>query len=151
MMTQAQEAHAGVFMRRALEFILAGAVMLLGIEFLLFPSAWSHELYRLLDSIAPQRLWGTWFAILGTARCIVLIINGFWPLSPVARLSLAIATLVTAWLPLAAAYLAYLRLFLLGEGGGAVPGLILTGVAVMTEALCMYALAALKEARKNVR
>lgn len=150
-MTVDQEAHVGVFLRRALEFTLAGCVLLIGVGLLLFEGAWQHPLYHLLNSIAPQRFWGTWFTMLGTTRCIVLVINGFWPLSPLARLSLATTTLVTAWLPLTAAYLAYLRLFLLdGSSGGFVPGLVLIGVAVMTEALCMYALAALKEARKRV-
>lgn len=150
MMSVEQEAHAGMFMRRALEFILAGATLLLGLGFLLLEGAWTHPVYALMGQIAPQNVWGTLFTVLGTTRCIVLVINGFWPLSPVARLSLAIATLTIVWLPLAGTFLAYFRLFLLREGqGGFLPDLIMVGIAVMTEALCMYALAALKAAQKH--
>lgn len=150
MMTVDQEAHAGMFLRRALEFILAGGVTLLGIGVLLMPEAWGHPVYGLLDAIAPQRAWGVVFTLLGCTRCMVVVINGFWPLSPVARLSFSIATLTLVWLPIAATFLAYFRLFLLGDGGGFLPGLVLTGIAVMTEGLCMYALTALKGARKHV-
>lgn len=150
MMSVDQEAHAGMFVRRALEFINAGGVMLMGIALLLLPSAWEHPVYALLDAIAPQPVWGTLFALLGCTRAMVVIINGFWPLSPVARLTFSIATLILVWLPIAATFLAYFRLFLLGDGGGFLPGLVLTGIAVMTEGLCMYALTALKGARKHV-
>lgn len=151
MMTVEQEAHAGMFVRRALEFINAGGVMLLGIGLLLMPEAWGHPVYALLDAVAPQRAWGVLFTMLGCTRALVVVINGFWPLSPVARLSLSIATLILVWLPIAATMLAYFRMFLLGSGeGGFMPGLVLTGIAVMTEGLCMYALTALKGARKHV-
>lgn len=151
MMTTQQEAHAGMFLRRALEFILGGAVLLLGLGILLLEGAWAHPVYSLLENIAPNRAWGALFTVLGTMRCMIVTINGFWPLSPVARFSLSCATLVFAWLPIAATFLAYLRLFLIGNGeGGFLPGAVLIGVAVMTEGLCMYALMALKGARKNV-
>lgn len=149
MMTKEQEALAGMFIRRALEFILAGGVMLLGAGLLLMPAAWDHPVYDLLDSIAPQGAWGVLFMILGCTRGMTVVINGFWPLSPVARLSFSIATLILVWLPIAATFLAYFRLFLLNDGGGFLPGLVLTGIAVMTEGLCMYALAALNGARKH--
>lgn len=149
MMSVQQEAHAGMFIRRALEFILSMGVLLLGAGILLFDSAWAHPLYHTLSDVAPARAWGTVWVMLGTARAIIVVINGFWPLSPFARLSLAATTLLLVWLPLSFTYLAYLRAFLLDASGGFVPGIVLTGIAVMTEALCMYALAALTEARRQ--
>lgn len=151
MMSVEQEAHAGMFLRRALEFILAGAVLLLGLGVLLLEGIWAHPVYSVLEKVAPTAVWGVAFTLIGTIRCVVLVINGFWPFSPPVRLGLAILTLVFAWFPLATSYLAYFRLYISDGGGGFLPGLILTGVAVMTEGLCLYALSALRQAGRNVR
>ena len=150
MMTIEQEAHVGMFLRRALEFVLAGGVFVMGLGILLLDGMWQHDLYRVLETVAPDRVWGTLFLVLGAIRCVVLVINGFWPLSPAARLTLAVSTLIIAWFPLAISYLAYFRSFLTGDGGGFIPGLALVGIAIFTEALCLYALSALQQARRHV-
>lgn len=151
MMSLDLEAQAGVFVRRAIEFILAFGILLFGLVLSLFPGGMAHPIYDPMTAILPERIWATWMVGMGSTRALALIINGHWPLSPIVRVCYSAASMATVWWPFAMIFLIYFKDYITGAGGAVLPGLVLSGIACFTEALCIYVLMALREARKRGR
>lgn len=149
MMSIEQEARVGVFMRRTVEKALAVATVGLGVLAMLLPGAWGHDpFYRLLLAFMPQQGWGTMFFAIGVVRSVFLIVNGYYPLSPLVRLTLSLATGVLVWLPLTISYGWFYCEMFVQHGGVLLPGMVFSPTIAFLEALCSFTLSALWEASR---
>lgn len=133
------EAAVGRRLRRIYEMNMALAILGLGVLFILNGRMFEPgTALEPMASMLPGLVWSLAFVMLGTARLVTLIVNGFWPLGPAVRWWLSAASLVTAWLPIAAAY------WLMLPELSAFPTLVLGPFAVIGEASCLFALSALR-------
>lgn len=143
-MTPNIEAHVGNRTRRLLELAMAAAVLGLGIQL----SGNPDEVFKPEGALAPlmilpRTFWTQLFTVLGSVRLVVVIINGFWPLSPLVRWYLSLATLAI-W---ACITWGYWRMLPATSG---FPALVLAPVVFIVEANCLFALSALRTARRRV-
>lgn len=138
------EAHIGNRTRRLMEMTMALAILALGVQLTLTPG----EVFRpggalaMLMLFAPALFWTLFFTILGTARLMVVIINGVWPLSPIVRQSMSIVSL-GGWAMLSMGY------WMMLPATKGFPALVLTLIGFIVEANCLYALSALRASRRR--
>ena len=141
-MTTDLEAHIGNRTRRLMELTLALAILALGVQLTRTPGEVFRDggaLYPLMI-FAPAKYWTLLFTILGTARLMVVIINGVWPLSPLVRTVMSFVSL-GGWAMMAFGYWAML------PATQGFPALVLCPIAFIVEANCLYALSALRAGR----
>ena len=86
--------------------------------------------------------WTLFFTMLGTGRLVVVVINGFWPLSPHVRWWLSLASL-WVWASLTWGYWRML------PATAGFPALVFSPVILMVEAICLFALSALRAGRRR--
>lgn len=143
-MTRELEATIGNRSRRLFEFTMALGIMLLGIQLTLSPESVLRQGGALGTAlnIAPPIVWTMAAVILGTARVMVVFINGVWPLSPVVRWSMSLISL-GLWTSLAAGYWMAL------PASKGFPSLILSVICLVVEANCFYALSALRADKRR--
>lgn len=145
-MSPGLEAHVGNRSRRLFEMTMAVAVLALGVQLTLFP----QEVFKqggalsILEVLARPQLWTIAMTILGSVRLIVVIINGVWPLSPLARQGMSIVSLCM-WAMLAIGYWSML------PATKGFPSLVLTLIGFVVEANCLYALSVLRVSRQRGR
>jgi hypothetical protein len=139
-----QEATVGRKARRFNEFMMAIGIAALGVQLSLFPEEVfrPHGALGLLIWFAPPLVWTLSFVVFGTARFVIVMINGFWPISPTARWLMSIASL-TLWLALTAGYWTALPLT---KG---FPALVLSPIALSVEGVALYALTVMRWERKH--
>ena len=136
------EAHVGNRTRRLMEMTMALAILALGVQLTLTPD----EVFRpdgalaMLLLFASPLVWTLFFTMLGTARLVVVIINGVWRPSPIVRQAMSVLSL-GGWSVLAMGYWMAL------PATKGFPALVLTVVCFIVEANCLYALSALRASR----
>lgn len=123
---------------------MALAVLALGLQLTAVPDQVFRDggaLYPVM-LIAPPLLWTLTATVLGTARLIVVVINGFWPLSPLVRWWMSLISL-GIWASLTAGYVLMLPSTL------GFPALVLAPIGFIVEANCLYALSALRDGHRH--
>ncbi len=144
-MTADLEARIGNRSRRVLEMTMALAIMALGVQLTRAPDdvfRVGGALYPLL-LIAPALFWTTVFTMLGTARLVIVIINGVWPLSPFVRWWMSAISLGFVWAALTAGY------WIMLPATQGFPALVLGPIGFIVEANCLFALSALRAGRRR--
>jgi hypothetical protein len=138
------EARVGNRTRRAQEMKMSLAVLGLGIMFALDGRLFNEgEALWMLGVFVRPSLWAQVFTMIGMARLVVLIVNGFWPVGPTVRWVLCIISLFIVWMPIAVAYWMMLPMTL------GYPALVLSVIAVIGELICLFALSALRAGRAS--
>ena len=143
-MSPALEARVGNRSRRLFELIMASAIFALGVQLSHTPG----EVFKTGGALEPllflpALVWTMFYAVFGAIRLTVVIINGFWPLSPDVRWAMSIASLLLVWMPLSSGY------WMMLPTTQGFPALILGPIAFVVEANCLFALSALRAGRSS--
>ena len=114
------------------------AVLGLGFMFTLDQSIFAAGQALHMMAVVPGELWGGVFILLGTARLVTLIVNGFWPVGPTVRWSLSITCIMVVWMPIVVSF------WMMFPATKGYPTLVLSVIAAIGEAICLFALSALR-------
>ena len=138
------EARVGNRTRRFQEMLLAIAILGLGIQLTLTPDEVFKEGGALepLLYFAPSFAWTLSWVVFGTARAVVVYINGVWPISPAVRWGMSIVSL-GFWSFFAFGY------WLMFPATKGFPMLVMGLVMVAVEANACYALSAMRADRQR--
>lgn len=131
-------ADQGRLFRKSVEWLLTAAIALLGFYITAYGLVSNHDLYLPMTIVAPSYVWGAGMMAVGVLRAAVLIVNGYWPHSYLARKWLSVCALFVGWLPIAACFWWGYIVSLMEIGGKFYPGTGLSFVCAGAEFLVFY-------------
>ncbi len=148
--SEAVDAWVSKLVRRHLEIVLAVGTIALGFGWSMCPRTFADQpAYGLMAMLAPQYVWGWVATFLGGLRLAFLIVNGFYPRSPIVRYVLALATLFTVWLPLWASFVEFFIEGLRSQASLFLPGTVGFMMIIWIEGLNIMRLGAVGEAMRG--
>lgn len=93
------------YARKATEYTLACAALLIGVLFVAVPAKLSGSIINALFAFLPPLFWGLLFMMIGTVRVVMLWVNGHHPQGPLVRGWLSGVCLIFLWLPLSVVHI----------------------------------------------
>jgi hypothetical protein len=147
------EAAVGRSFRRTIEKTLATITLIFGLGLTAFQSSFEYSPLSFLETLASPATWAVYLTALGAVRLAFLIVNGYYPHSPIVRAWLSFITLMTVWTPISAAF--YYNILatstLISGEVRFYPGAALAPGFIVIEGLSLYALLVLWKAHHDGR
>ena len=132
-------ADQGRIFRKVTESVGALAAIVMGMQFILHGYHPYIHVYRPMEVTADAVWWGMAMLGLGLIRLLVLIVNGWWSSSHMARKWLSFLFIFLVWLPLAACFWWNFLLDVWSDDPKTYPGLAYSMFTLGIEFMIFYA------------